>query len=205
MGAGETTPTILEWGGGPTAFRRWLDVFYDLIEQEPSIAPLFGGTVSERRLCRGGAGASRRPTSLSHGRLDRDCGSRVARSPEAVRGPADRPAKACPSGASASSPRTRTRTPLPRRTGLDHSRTGAISGQATDVNGASQSRANERRAQARRSPSNFHAIGAETSATAAAVSRIASRPATTGASRRTPPVRAVKIAPRTAMPSAIPS
>src|ERR1700755_3326023 len=42
-----TPPTILEWGGGRDAFRRWLDVFYDLIEQEPDIAALFGGTVSE--------------------------------------------------------------------------------------------------------------------------------------------------------------
>ena len=49
MGAeeGPPVPTIVEWGGGPDAFRRWLDVFYDLIEREPSIAPLFGGTVSE--------------------------------------------------------------------------------------------------------------------------------------------------------------
>jgi hemoglobin len=44
----ETVPTILDWGGGPEAFRRWLDVFYDLIEQESTIAPLFGGRVSEQ-------------------------------------------------------------------------------------------------------------------------------------------------------------
>jgi hemoglobin len=46
--ADDVPPTILEWGGGPDAFRRWLDVFYDLIEREPLIAPLFGGTVSEQ-------------------------------------------------------------------------------------------------------------------------------------------------------------
>jgi hemoglobin len=45
---GDAVPTILEWGGGLEAFRRWLNVFYDLIEREPMIAPLFGGTVSEQ-------------------------------------------------------------------------------------------------------------------------------------------------------------
>jgi hemoglobin len=47
VGAGDDIPTIVEWGGGPEAFRRWLDVFYDLVEQEPDLARLFGGTVSE--------------------------------------------------------------------------------------------------------------------------------------------------------------
>ena len=42
-----TPPTIAEWGGGRAAFRRWLDRFYDLVEQDPDLAPLFGGTVSE--------------------------------------------------------------------------------------------------------------------------------------------------------------
>ena len=41
------TPTILEWGGGTEAFGRWLDRFYDLVEEEGTLAPLFGGTVSE--------------------------------------------------------------------------------------------------------------------------------------------------------------
>jgi hemoglobin len=40
------TPTIYEWGGGREAFARWLNVFYDLVEAEPLLAPLFGGTVS---------------------------------------------------------------------------------------------------------------------------------------------------------------
>ena len=40
-------PTIVEWAGGPEAFRRWLDSFYDLVEQEPDIAALFGGSVSD--------------------------------------------------------------------------------------------------------------------------------------------------------------
>jgi hemoglobin len=41
------TPTIYEWGGGREAFERWLNVFYDLLEGEPELAALFGGTVSE--------------------------------------------------------------------------------------------------------------------------------------------------------------
>jgi hemoglobin len=43
----DEVPTILEWGGGREAFRRWLDAFYDLVERDPDLAPLFGGTVSE--------------------------------------------------------------------------------------------------------------------------------------------------------------
>ena len=41
------TPTIYEWGGGREAFERWLGVFYDLVEGDELIAPLFGGRVSE--------------------------------------------------------------------------------------------------------------------------------------------------------------
>jgi hemoglobin len=41
-------PTIYEWAGGMEAFARWLNVFYDLVEDDDLIAPLFGGTVSER-------------------------------------------------------------------------------------------------------------------------------------------------------------
>ena len=41
------TPTIYEWGGGREAFARWLNAFYDLVEDEPDIAALFGGKVSE--------------------------------------------------------------------------------------------------------------------------------------------------------------
>jgi hemoglobin len=41
------TPTIHEWGGGTEAFGRWLNRFYDLVEEEGTLAPLFGGTVSE--------------------------------------------------------------------------------------------------------------------------------------------------------------
>ena len=41
------TPTIYEWAGGREAFARWLNRFYDLVEQEaPEIAAMFGGTIS---------------------------------------------------------------------------------------------------------------------------------------------------------------
>lgn len=44
----DETPTIYEWAGGRDAFFRWLDRFYDLVEQEaPEIAAMFGGKVSE--------------------------------------------------------------------------------------------------------------------------------------------------------------
>jgi hemoglobin len=39
-------PTIYEWAGGSVAFERWLNRFYDLVEDDSLIAPFFGGTVS---------------------------------------------------------------------------------------------------------------------------------------------------------------
>jgi hemoglobin len=39
-------PTIYEWGGGREAFERWLNVFYDLVEQDEQLSALFGGRVS---------------------------------------------------------------------------------------------------------------------------------------------------------------
>ena len=39
-------PTIYEWVGGREALARWLDCFYDLVEDEPLLAGLFGGVVS---------------------------------------------------------------------------------------------------------------------------------------------------------------
>src|SRR5438067_3289041 len=43
----EQTPTIFEWGGGREAFARWLNAFYDMVEGEELLAPIFGGVVSE--------------------------------------------------------------------------------------------------------------------------------------------------------------
>jgi hemoglobin len=42
----DPTPTIYEWAGGRAVFERWLNVFYDLVEQDELLAPLFGGRVS---------------------------------------------------------------------------------------------------------------------------------------------------------------
>jgi hemoglobin len=43
----DATPTIYAWAGGREAFARWLDRFYDLVEGDELLAPVFGGTVSE--------------------------------------------------------------------------------------------------------------------------------------------------------------
>jgi hemoglobin len=40
------TPTIYEWAGGREAFARWLNAFYDLVEGDESLAPVFGGEVT---------------------------------------------------------------------------------------------------------------------------------------------------------------
>ena len=42
------TPTIYEWAGGSDAFDRWLNAFYDLIEEDAELVALFGGRVSEQ-------------------------------------------------------------------------------------------------------------------------------------------------------------
>ena len=43
----DTPPTIYDWGGGREAFARWLGVFYDLVERDELLGPLFGGRVGE--------------------------------------------------------------------------------------------------------------------------------------------------------------
>jgi hemoglobin len=45
--AADPTPTIYSWAGGRAAFERWLNVFYDAVERDALLAPLFGGTVGE--------------------------------------------------------------------------------------------------------------------------------------------------------------
>jgi hemoglobin len=40
-------PTIYEWAGGRPAFERWFDVFYDLVEADALLGPVFGGRVTE--------------------------------------------------------------------------------------------------------------------------------------------------------------
>jgi hemoglobin len=39
-------PTIYAWGGGREAFARWLNAFYDLVERDESLAPVFEGVVT---------------------------------------------------------------------------------------------------------------------------------------------------------------
>ena len=40
------TPTIYEWAGGRDAFARWLNEFYDLVEGDQLLAPVFGAQVT---------------------------------------------------------------------------------------------------------------------------------------------------------------
>ncbi len=40
-------PSIYAWVGGHDAFRRWLDRFYDLVEADDLLGPVFDGRVSE--------------------------------------------------------------------------------------------------------------------------------------------------------------
>lgn len=41
-------PTIHDWAGGRPAFERWLGRFYDLVEDDDLLAPVFGGRVTEQ-------------------------------------------------------------------------------------------------------------------------------------------------------------
>lgn len=40
-------PTLYEWAGGEPAFRRLIDAFYDRVERDELLSPLFPGGVSE--------------------------------------------------------------------------------------------------------------------------------------------------------------
>jgi hemoglobin len=40
------TPSIHDWVGGTEAIRRWLDAFYDEVERDPLLGPVFGGVVT---------------------------------------------------------------------------------------------------------------------------------------------------------------
>ncbi|MGH2954403.1 MAG: group II truncated hemoglobin [Solirubrobacterales bacterium] len=42
----EAPPTLYDWGGGRDALERWLNVFYDRVEADELLAPVFGGKVS---------------------------------------------------------------------------------------------------------------------------------------------------------------
>jgi hemoglobin len=40
------TPSIYEWAGGQAAFSRWFDAFYDQVERDALIGPVFNGRVT---------------------------------------------------------------------------------------------------------------------------------------------------------------
>ncbi|PUA81438.1 group II truncated hemoglobin [Nocardioides currus] len=44
----DETPTIYEWAGERAGFERSLDAFYDLVEDDGLLAPVFEGQVSEQ-------------------------------------------------------------------------------------------------------------------------------------------------------------
>ncbi|HEY8545970.1 MAG TPA: group II truncated hemoglobin [Acidimicrobiales bacterium] len=46
-GDGRDVPTLYEWAGGEPAFRRLMDTFYDAVEQDELLSPVFPGGVSE--------------------------------------------------------------------------------------------------------------------------------------------------------------
>jgi hemoglobin len=43
----ESIPTLYEWAGGEAAFLRLIDAFYDRVERDDLLAPLFPGGVSQ--------------------------------------------------------------------------------------------------------------------------------------------------------------
>ena len=42
-----TTPSLFDWAGGADAFRRLIDAFYDRVERDDLLSPLFPGGVHE--------------------------------------------------------------------------------------------------------------------------------------------------------------
>src|SRR5262245_37128865 len=45
--SGDALPTLYEWAGGEPAFRSLIDAFYDRVEQDDLLSPLFPGGVRE--------------------------------------------------------------------------------------------------------------------------------------------------------------
>lgn len=44
--ADEDVPTLVAWAGGPEALRRMIEAFYDRVERDDLLAPMFPGGVS---------------------------------------------------------------------------------------------------------------------------------------------------------------
>jgi hemoglobin len=45
--ADDDVPTLYAWAGGKTAFERLINAFYDRVEKDELLSPLFGGAVTE--------------------------------------------------------------------------------------------------------------------------------------------------------------
>src|SRR4051812_180213 len=45
-GSAAEVPTLYDWAGGRPAFERWFGAFYDLVEADDLLAPMFGGRVT---------------------------------------------------------------------------------------------------------------------------------------------------------------
>ena len=45
--ASDGPPTLYEWAGGHDAFERLIEAFYDRVEDDELLSPLFGGSVGE--------------------------------------------------------------------------------------------------------------------------------------------------------------
>jgi hemoglobin len=43
----DIAPTIYEWAGGRSGFERWINAFYDLVEKDEVLRPVFGDLVSD--------------------------------------------------------------------------------------------------------------------------------------------------------------
>ena len=43
----DETPSIHDWIGGTEAIGRWLNAFYDAVERDELLAPVFGGVVTQ--------------------------------------------------------------------------------------------------------------------------------------------------------------
>jgi hemoglobin len=43
----DDTPSLIDWAGGPSRFRALIDAFYDRVEQDDLLSPLFPGGVHE--------------------------------------------------------------------------------------------------------------------------------------------------------------
>ncbi|MFE5699157.1 truncated hemoglobin [Rhodococcus koreensis] len=43
----QDTPSLYEWAGGEQSFRRLIDAFYDRVERDELLSPMFPGGVHE--------------------------------------------------------------------------------------------------------------------------------------------------------------